>query len=168
MPKDQISLLKWSLEDVRNVTISGVDHLTKEQLFNEAIKGEYPLGSYLMHIGEAELFWTEMLSGQEQPEELKKRVYYDVWFDPFKAPDGPKEPLEPGVYFDALKDVRKILFDHLDNMDDSELEDVIKVSWGSCSKKWIVYHLIEHEAHHRGQIFQMIRQAGWNKPEKKK
>jgi uncharacterized damage-inducible protein DinB len=26
------------------------------------------------------------------------------------------------------------------------------------SPEWVVYHLIEHESHHRGQIFQLLRE----------
>lgn len=28
-------------------------------------------------------------------------------------------------------------------------------------RKWIFYHLIEHEVHHRGQMFLLIRKAGF-------
>ena len=24
--------------------------------------------------------------------------------------------------------------------------------------EWVIYHLIEHESHHRGQIFQLLRE----------
>ncbi|MBK9331007.1 MAG: DUF664 domain-containing protein [Ignavibacteria bacterium] len=52
-------------------------------------------------------------------------------------------------------------------MKDSELEENItmkrKNSEDTLQKQWILYHLIEHEAHHRGQMFMLLRMAGMNK-----
>lgn len=46
-------LLIFMLDDIRNVTLSGIKGLTKEQLFAEPVPGEFPIGSYLMHLGRA-------------------------------------------------------------------------------------------------------------------
>jgi len=52
-------------------------------------------------------------------------------------------------------------------MKDAELEDTVihKREGGedNIPKKWIIYHIIEHEAHHRGQMMMLIRKAGFKK-----
>ncbi|MFZ1321755.1 MAG: DinB family protein [Ignavibacteria bacterium] len=164
---DNIKLLEYMLEDVRKVTFSGVNHLSKEQLFEAPVKGEYPIGSYLMHLAECEIFWLEVLSGITQPEELKKKSYYDVWYDAFKDASPPLSAPEISDYHEVMSEARKNLLDYMATMKDSDLEKMVSFKTGSgeksFSKKWIIYHLIEHEAHHRGQIFMLMRMAGMNK-----
>lgn len=162
-------LLIYMLNDIREITLSGVKGLTKEQLFTEPLPGEFPIGAYLMHLGEAELYWFSVLTGEAMPDELQKRLYYNCWFDvPEENYTPPAAPIEPEEYISAITDVRKLLFSYMEKMPDSELEEVIKVKRGAdkyeeISKKWIVYHLIEHEAHTRGQMFMLMRMAGFKK-----
>ena len=163
----QIKLLMWMLEDIRKETISGISHLSKEQLFSEPVKGEFPIGSYLMHLCECDISWLEIISGIEQSDELKKRSYYDKWFDPYSESAAPKEPLEFSEYIETLEITRKNFLEYVSSLKDSELEDkvVMKRKNGDIefTKKWIIYHIIEHEAHTRGQMFMLIRMAGWKK-----
>ncbi|HMS64272.1 MAG TPA: DinB family protein [Ignavibacteria bacterium] len=163
----QIKLLIWMLEDIRKVTLSGVNHLSREQLFKNPIDGEFPVGAFLMHLCECDISWLEIISGIEQSEDLKKRSYYDKWFDPSVESAAPKEPLEISEYLETLEITRKNFLEYVSEMKDSELEEkiVMKRKSGDVEilKKWIIYHIIEHEAHTRGQMFMLIRMAGWNK-----
>ncbi len=168
--KDQINLLLYMLDDVRKVTLKGVSGLTKEQLFQEPVPGEYPIGSYLMHNAEVDLFWLSVLKGEDMPEEFKKRLYYDNWYDSsLENPQPPTEPIEVDEYLNCMADARKLVRDYMLSLNDEELEKEtvpLKRKNGEkrqLSKKWIIYHLIEHEAHHRGQMFMLIRKAGFKK-----
>lgn len=163
----QISLLKWMLEDVRKVTLGGVGHLTKEQLFTPPIEGEYPIGAYLMHLAEAEIGWLQVISGKQVDDEIKKRAYYSKWYDCGPDYDPPKAPIEINEYLDVLRITRGKFLSFISTIKDSELEDIIKWEYEGNkrerSKKWIIYHILEHEAHTRGQMFLLIRKAVWNK-----
>ncbi len=155
------------LEDVRRVTLKGVEFLSKEELYDSPSENEYPIGSYLMHFAECDVFWLEVLSGIEQPEELKKRCYYNSWFDPSEPAFYPDSPVEFSVYKSVIDDARKNFIDYVSGMEDAELEEEVSIkgdkSGRKITKKWIIYHILEHEAHHRGQMFMLIRQAGWSK-----
>lgn len=155
------------LEDVRIETLKGVEHLSAEQLFKPPADGEYPIGAYLMHLAECDIFWLEVLSGIEQPADLKKDAYYDVWFDAYKTSSPPSSPLDKEVYLNVMLRTRKNFLDYISGMEDKNLEEKITRKRNEkeiqISKKWIIYHIIEHEAHHRGQMFMLIRKAGWNK-----
>lgn len=164
----QVELLKWMLEDIRKVTIGGVSHLTKEQLFTPPIEGEFPIGAYLMHFAECDLGWLETISGNKIPDDVKKRSYYSAWFDvPKEDYNPPKKAPEVKEYSEVMELTRKMFLDYIAALKDSELEDIITRKRGETerkfSKKWIIYHILEHEAHTRGQIFMLIRKAGWNK-----
>jgi uncharacterized damage-inducible protein DinB len=163
-----IELLFYMLDDIRRITLKGISGLTKEQLFQPPVEGEFPIGAYIMHLGECDLGWLSTISGEEQPAELKKRVYYSAWFDTTPeefAP--PKEALEVDEYVNAITEARKRLREYMLSMDDNQLEDKITRKYAdrekTYSKKWIIYHLIEHEAHTRGQMFMLIRMAGFKK-----
>jgi uncharacterized damage-inducible protein DinB len=60
-----------------------------------------------------------------------------------------------------------MFLDHVSTLKDSELEEIItrkrRDGEKKYSKKWVIYHIIEHEAHTRRQMFMLIRKAGWNK-----
>jgi uncharacterized damage-inducible protein DinB len=156
------------LEDIRKTTLGGVSHLTKEQLFTPPIEGEFPIGACLMHFAECDLGWLETISGKEVPDEIKKRSYYSAWFDvPQSDYNPPKEAPEIKEYFEVMELTRKMFLDYVSSLNNAGLEDIITRKRGDVerkySKKWIIYHILEHEAHTRGQIFMLIRKAGWNK-----
>jgi uncharacterized damage-inducible protein DinB len=166
-PNSQISLLIWMLEDIRKVTLEGVKHLTKEQLFIPPIEGEFPIGAYLMHFAECDIGWLEVISGLEQSVKIKERCYYSKWFDCGSDYDPPREPIEVNEYLKVLEISRKLFLDYVSTIKDSDLDvDITRKRENiekKYSKKWIIYHILEHEAHTRGQIFMLIRKAGWNK-----
>lgn len=155
------------LEDIRNETLSGINHLSKDQLFAPPVEGESSIGSYLMHLAECDIHWLEVLSGIPQPDELKLRCYYNKWFDSGKDSNPPKQALEVNEYINVNNVSRKNFLDHLSTLKETELEDEIiqkgRTGDFKLTKKWIIYHILEHEAHHRGQMFMLIRKAGWNK-----
>jgi uncharacterized damage-inducible protein DinB len=157
-------LFLYMLDDIRKITLAGVRGLTKEQLFRPAVEGEYPIGAYLMHLGEADLGWLEVISGEEQPAELKKRTYYGAWFDPYPGKENPpKTPPETHDYVNTITEIRERLRKYIKTLSDDNLEEVIVRGKDKMTKKWIIYHLIEHEAHTRGQMFLLLRKGGLKK-----
>jgi uncharacterized damage-inducible protein DinB len=157
-----VQLLKWMLQDVREETLKGIEGLTKEKLFQAPLENEFPIGAYIMHFGEVDTYWYWELTGEQMPDEVRKRVYDNCWFDcPAENYDPPKSVIEVEEYLDAITQTRKILFDYMDKMDDKELDEIVrrKKNGEPLTKKWILYHLIEHEAHHRGQMFMLIRKG---------
>ncbi len=162
-----INLLIYMLEDIRRVTLKGVSGLTKEQLFREPVQGEFCIGSYLMHLAEVDLGWLQIMNGKEIDEELKLRAYYGTWFDSDTACKPPTEPLEMEEYHDTMAQCRAKVIEYIKSLSDADLEEKFTVlrKYGEkevkkeYTRKWIIYHLIEHEAHTRGQMFLLIRKA---------
>lgn len=162
-------LLIYMLEDIRKVTLKGVSGLTKEQLFAESIPGEAQIGAYLMHLAEVDLFWLSIMDGKEIDAELKKRSYADVWFDSAENSAPPAEIIEIDEYLETMSKCRAKVYEYIDSISDEDLETKVYMRWShngeekskEFTPKWILYHLIEHEAHTRGQMFMLIRMAGF-------
>jgi uncharacterized damage-inducible protein DinB len=162
-------LIKYMLNDIRSITLKGVSGLSKEQLFSEPLKGEFPIGAYLMHLAEVDLFWLSIMNGKEIEPELKRRSYADKWFDAGDTYDPPTDAIEPEEYIDTLAKCRSKVVEYIDSISDSDLEKPVYMRWThngedkskEFTPKWILYHLIEHEAHTRGQMFMLIRMAGF-------
>ncbi|MEO8514498.1 MAG: DinB family protein [Ignavibacteria bacterium] len=164
-------LITYMLDDIRKVTLKGVSGLTKEQLFAEPVPGEFPIGAYLMHLAEVDLGWLKVMDGNESDPELAKRSYDCKWFDAGKDYDPPKGIIEIEEYLHVMEKCRAKVIDYIKNLDDSILEEkytVVRKFDGKeftreYTRKWIIYHLIEHEAHTRGQMFMLLRMAGFKK-----
>jgi uncharacterized damage-inducible protein DinB len=157
------------LEDIRKNTLKGITGLTKEQLFAEPVPGEFPIGAYLMHLAEVDLGWLKVMDGKEPEPELAKRAYDCKWFDAGKDFDPPKEMIEVQEYLDVMEKCRENVISYIKTVDDEELDKKFTVTRHfegkefkrEYTRKWIIYHLIEHEAHTRGQMFLLIRMAGY-------
>ncbi len=162
-------LLIYMLEDIRKITLKGVSGLTKEQLFAEPVSGEFPIGAYVMHLAECDLWWLHVMDGKEQDVELSKRAYSNTWFDSGKDFNPPKEAIEIEEYLDVLEKCRAKVIKYIESLNEDELEGKVSFLFADGKKskeftrKWIIYHLIEHEAHTRGQMFMLIRMAGFKK-----
>ncbi|MCC7430201.1 DinB family protein [bacterium] len=159
----EVSLLWAILRDIRKETLKGVEKLTKEQLFIPPMENEAPIGAYLMHIAEAETYWLEMMSGLQVSDKIKQEHFCNAWFD-CENPNPPKEPLEPAYYVKALTNVRNLLQKFVLALTDSDLTKSFsrtnsKGETYEITFRWVLYHLIEHEVHHRGQIFFLMRKA---------
>jgi uncharacterized damage-inducible protein DinB len=55
-------------------------------------------------------------------------------------------------YLDKLEEVRDLVYQRLCLLSDKDLLKLIKVNNSLASIEWILYHLIEHEAEHLGQM----------------
>ncbi|HLT24342.1 MAG TPA: DinB family protein [Ignavibacteria bacterium] len=169
--RKNIDLLVYELESGRQEILDGIAHLTKEQFFTPPVPGEYPIGAHLMHYCECDIAWTERISegSVKISDDLRKRSFYNAWFDPGGDDAGvpPTEAPEKQFYFDTLAEVRKHFVDYVKSMTDEDLDkEITRVSNGKevkISKRWIICNHIKHDAHHRGQIFMLLRMAGWSK-----
>jgi uncharacterized damage-inducible protein DinB len=162
----QTGLLLWMLDDVRKELLEGLQGLTKEQLMSAPCEGEYALGAYLLHQCQADAWWYSVMSGKEFSSELIKKFDYK-WFMRGENAKPPEVPLEPEQYIALMEEARDVVRAHIRGLKDAELDKEVsfkhKEKEYSMSVRWIIYHLIEHEAHHRGQMFLLKRKGGLGK-----
>jgi uncharacterized damage-inducible protein DinB len=105
------------------------------------------IGTLLLHIAAIEWSWIfEDMGGQE--------MNYEEWKHAFalreQIPQIKGKKLK--FYLDKLAQVREDVKNHLTTVEDSELDHLVDVGQAAVSIEWILFHIIEHEAMHIGQI----------------
>jgi uncharacterized damage-inducible protein DinB len=147
----RIGSFLWQLDDVRKRTLEYVDGLSPEELAWTPDKKVESIGTQLFHIAAVERSWIG--------EDIDRRPMGEEWALAFpirrRIEQIRDKPLD--YFIDTLHVVRqetRIVLAHLTDGDLSR--QITPLDQGdvgdSFSIEWILYHLVEHEAHHKGQI----------------
>lgn len=147
------------LDDVRHRTIEYVAGLEAQQLAWTPAPAVESIGTLLLHIAAVERSWIG--------EDIEQRPMGREWELAFpirrKIPQIRDRPLE--YFIETLAGVRNETRETLGRLSDDDLaRSVVPLDSGgrneSFTIEWILYHLIEHEAHHKGQIALLKRIYG--------
>ena len=147
------------MEEVRTQLNVAVRGIPDSSIGKPAFLGAHSIGGLVLHIGEAEWFWMQMVVGGHQlTDEDKKAPYWDVL-------DDMEGVLRNGYTTEfCLQEIEKIrnqTRDALFSFNDKDLERIINFERnGEASEynlRWILHRLIDHEAQHKGQIFLLKR-----------
>jgi uncharacterized damage-inducible protein DinB len=122
---------------------------------NETVES---IGTQLLHVAAIEWSWVfEDISGRPAEE-------YTGWEEAlpirFGLPQAVGRPLE--AYLEKLNQVREETFAALRGLTDDDLpklrpEQPAEPGGEQYTIDWILFHLVEHEAHHAGQVELMVR-----------
>jgi uncharacterized damage-inducible protein DinB len=118
----------------------------------------------VLHIGEAEWFWMQMVvSGHQLTDEDKKAPYWDILDDvEAVARNGYTAEFCLNEAAKIRNQTRDVLFSY----NDKDLERIITYERnGKTSEynlRYILHHLIDHEAQHKGQILLLKRLMALN------
>ncbi|HWR81731.1 MAG TPA: DinB family protein [Candidatus Deferrimicrobium sp.] len=147
------------LDDVRRRTKRYVEGLSAEQLSWHPQPNVESIGTLLLHIAATEFSYIQ--------EDIIRRPMGEEWLIAypirFGRPQVTGEQLP--FYLRRLDDVREETCKLLLGFSDDDLNRLISpLDPGDSTSgpveysiEWILYHLVEHEAHHKGQIAVMKR-----------
>ncbi len=147
------------MEEVRAQVVAAVKTIPDDLIGKPAFLGAHSIGGLVLHIGEAEWFWMQMVvSGHQLTEEDKKAPYWDVLEDV----DGvARNGYTTEFCLDELEKIRNQTRDVLFSYNDKDLERIIHFERSDKptehNLRWILHHLIDHEAQHKGQILMLKR-----------
>lgn len=150
----EIGRLLWCLEDVRRTLITGVAGIP-QNILDTKIDERQTIGSLLYHIAliEADWLYEEVLCEKWDPE---IRFLFPL---ESRSDDGSLAHIE-GLSLDEhihrLNTVREVFLSHFRSMELTDWRNPRLLEAYDVTPEWVVYHLIEHESHHRGQIFQLL------------
>lgn len=133
-------------ETIRTEMIEGVGSLTQQQLDWIPPGGLNSIADLLRHISETELWWIGNVV-------LKKNNYRDLAAS--MAPDLKSIIRELEISHKYVLDL--VNSKTIDNLDEAYKIPEVKETF---NLKWIIWHTIEHEMRHRGQIFMLMRLQG--------
>jgi uncharacterized damage-inducible protein DinB len=145
----------WCLEDVRKALITKLTGIN-ENLLDRKIDSRHSIGSLLYHIAlvEADWLYVEVLGTAWDPEVSALFPLESRTASKLTHLEG--ESIEQHLY--RLKKVREVFLSYFRSMDLNDWRKPRELEQYDVTPEWVVYHLIEHESHHRGQIFQLLRE----------
>ncbi|MFZ2096826.1 MAG: DinB family protein [Anaerolineales bacterium] len=125
-------------EQVRADLHRTIDMFSEQELTFSPFTGSWPVGQIMLHIADCEDNW---LFGVVQ-HQIKPWIFYDL-------ADYPNQTAIKGALDRAH--LRTIAF--LNSLDESDLDKQFRTPDGHAyNLGWIIWHVLEHEIHHRGEL----------------
>ncbi|MFN8513225.1 MAG: DinB family protein [Chloroflexia bacterium] len=144
----------WAIEDARRRTLVTLEGITPEVLDWTPPAGENAIGTILYHIAAIELDWlyVEVLEQPDFPPEVEALFPLDV-----RNADGRLTPC-PGLtiaeHLARFETTRAMLLGTFRAMSVEEFRRVRHLRNYDVTPEWVLHHLMQHEAEHRGR-------SGW-------
>ena len=147
------------MEEVRGQLITAVRTVPDDLIGKPAFLGAHSIGGLVLHIGEAEWFWMQMVvSGHKLTDEDKEAACWDILDDLERVA---QRGYTAEFCLSEIEKIRNQTRDVLFSYNDKDLERIItferKGQATEYNLRYILHHLIDHEAQHKGQIFMLKR-----------
>ncbi len=125
-------------EQVRADLLTTIDKFSEEELTFSPFSGSWPVGRIMLHIAECEDHW---LHGEVR-HEFAPPVKYSLADYPTKA-----------AIKDVLGNAHSRTLEFLDGLDEKDMDHLYQTRHGETFPLgWIIWHVLEHEIHHRGEL----------------
>jgi uncharacterized damage-inducible protein DinB len=145
-----VARLVWMVEDTRQRTLETLEEMDPAWIDWTPPVGE-SIGTVLYHLAAIEIDWT----------------YEEILVQPFSPAADALLPYpvrdktgrlwavtgeSAAVHLDRLVQARALLLEALRGLDEDELHRVRQLPYYDVTPEWVIHHLMQHEAEHRGQI----------------
>lgn len=151
-----------AMEEVREQVRAAVAGLAGDKLDRPAFLGAHSIGALVLHMGETEWWWMQcVVSGHKLTEEDRRAPFWDVLEQPnaFASRGYTTE-----FCLQEIDKIRSQTRQLLASFNDDDLEHISsyerKDETHEQSLRWVLHHLIDHEAQHKGQILMLKRIMG--------
>lgn len=147
------------MEEVRSQLVAAVKTIPDDLIGKPPFLGAHSIGGLVLHIGEAEWFWMQMVgSGRQLTDEVKNAPYWDILDDVERVA---RKGYTAEFCLQEAEKIRNLTRDVLFSYNDKDLERTITFERHDKptehNLRWILHHLIDHEAQHKGQILMLKR-----------
>ncbi|MFX1566066.1 MAG: DinB family protein [Promethearchaeota archaeon] len=151
----RVALWFSMMQEVRQRLLKKLEPLGDEEIdYTPDDQKIETIGTLLLHIAGVEWSWIfGDIDGKE--------VEYEKWKHAFAlAPDMNIPQLRgqrKDFYLKRLSEVRKEVYQRLKQFQDDDLDKLVTSEGKKHSIEWILFHLVEHEAIHVGQVSVLSR-----------
>lgn len=134
-------------QEVRRGLIETIDKFEEGQLSYMPFPDSFSVAEIMLHIADAEDGWFRHVVTKE----------LDTWPSHYTVENYPDLPAIKGI----LTHVHQTTEKYLESLSESDLAMVIELPWGnSIALHWIIWHILEHEIHHRGELSLILGMLG--------
>lgn len=148
----EIGGLLWMLEDGRRLTMEVLADVPDHALGWQPAPGENSIGTLLYHIAAVEADWlyVEVLQQPSFPAEIAALFPRDMRDEHHRLSVSDETTL--GAHLARLDAVRRALLDAFRGMSLDDFRRERSLPDYHVTPEWVLHHLIQHEAEHRGEI----------------
>jgi len=148
------------MEEVREQLRKAAEDLSNEEIAAKFTPNTHSIGQLILHNGEAEWWWLRCVVAEKEldEQEASRKAFWDVLLDQ----DFAAKNYSAKFCIEEVDRVRKECLEALKGFTDDDLDKYF--GWDKDdgtriekSLRWILHHLIDHEAQHKGQILMIKR-----------
>ncbi len=146
----ELGLLLAMFEDGTREWREELGEVDEETVVRQAFPNGHSIGAVLMHIADVELWWIqEVAAGRPVSAEDEERLLANQTDqDAVKWPAPPRQPL--AWYYEQLDEIRARTERIVRELKDPE-HIARRDNGREYTLRWILHHVITHEAYHGGQ-----------------
>jgi uncharacterized damage-inducible protein DinB len=148
----------WEIEDTRRRTLASLKDIDESLLDWQAPHADHTIGTLLYHVAAIEISWLgiDVMEGK-LPKSVWDAFPYEVRDEQGRLTSVKGLPLS--AHYERLETVRNLLLDSFKAMPIEDFRRPRQTPEYSVTPEWVLHHLGQHEAEHRGEIT-MIRTLG--------
>jgi uncharacterized damage-inducible protein DinB len=151
-----LSLFYEGWDNYQGLLVDAIAPLTPEQLALQAAPAQRPVWLIAAHILGTRIGWFQNVMGEGDPALAA--------FDPWDADGAP--PRTAPELVEGLEATWRMIEDCLERWMPSMLDDRFTTSPGRVrTRQWIIWHVIEHDLHHGGELFLTLGMHGLPTPD---
>lgn len=157
-----VGMMVASLDDQSRRLAVEVDGVGVEHLEWQERPGRNTMGALIAHLATVEVGWFFIACAGLAPEEGKRVIHEHLGLDTegIVPLDGTHPVSLKGRdlagYLDLLARARSATHDLLKTWDDRSLDGTVDAFGTTVSRRWVLYHVLEHFAAHYGQILSLL------------
>ena len=126
-------------QQIRSGLITTIDQFSDAELTYQPFDGVWAVGHIMLHIAGAEDGWLRFVLTRE----------LDEWPDHYKL-NNFRDKL---AIKQVLERVHNHMVNYLSTLQEADLSRTIIAPWGDEFQiSWVLWHVLEHEIHHRGEL----------------
>ena len=125
-------------DQIHKDTLAVIDRFRETELTYVPYEDGWNVGQIALHIADAEEGWFRHIAARE----------IETWPANHTLEDYPTK----GAIKSLLAETHARTMAYLETLTIDNLADVIESEWGDFTPRFIIWHVIEHEIHHRGEL----------------